>query len=369
VTLGGPVIVEPGEGVVATVSGSGARAFESFGELWAEVRSRVDFELGELWKAELASAEHPELRLTLEAARDLCLRGGKRLRAALVALGYWGSSERGDWQPVLRACVAIELLQAYFLIHDDWMDRDDVRRGGPAVHAALGRAFHSEHQGACGAVLAGDYCAALSLACLSQVPLAADRVARAMAAYAELQGHAVLGQKLDLLSQNAPPEEIYRLKTGSYTVFGPLWLGAVLAGSSTDAAPRWRAFAEPVGIAFQLQDDLIGAFATTAESGKPWGSDLRAGKRTALVAAALDRGSAADVQALRQVLGNDQASDANLVQAARALVSSGARAAVEARIEELLGQAERSLQDLPVRRPDVFTLLRQATQALTHRKA
>src|SRR5690349_9125987 len=97
-----------------------------FPVLLAAVRASVDRALTQIW--EQARSEHgrfgPGVSEPLEAARDLCLRGGKRLRAGLVAVGYCLGRGDRNWEAALPACSAVELLQAYFLIHDDWMDQD-----------------------------------------------------------------------------------------------------------------------------------------------------------------------------------------------------------------------------------------------------
>src|SRR4051794_22542902 len=119
---------------------------EPFAVLLTVVRDAVDRELEVLWSGVLEehAGRGAPVEKPLEAARALCLRGGKRLRAALVAVGQrlGGGTALED---VLDACCAVELLQAYFLIHDDWMDGDRLRRGGPAVHAALEEHFRSPH--------------------------------------------------------------------------------------------------------------------------------------------------------------------------------------------------------------------------------
>ncbi|MET0412836.1 MAG: polyprenyl synthetase family protein, partial [Polyangiaceae bacterium] len=142
----------------------------TFGELMAALRPAVDAELAAVWASQLRHYRRhgrPVLQ-TLEAARDLCLRGGKRLRAGLVATGYSAKRGSGDWRATVAVSVAVELLHAYFLIHDDWMDQDDLRRGGPTVHIKLGREFHSTHLGDCAAVLAGDYTLALATEVLAR---------------------------------------------------------------------------------------------------------------------------------------------------------------------------------------------------------
>jgi geranylgeranyl diphosphate synthase type I len=168
----------------------------------------------------------------LSAVRSLCARGGKRLRPALAVAGFRAAHDTLDLDVALDAGVALELLQAYFLIHDDWMDQDDVRRGGPTVHKQLAERFRSEKKGEHSAVLAGDYAVALALAALARLDMPTRRAQAITGCFAEMQLDAVLGQQLDLMGNVKDIESTYALKTGSYTVRGPLKLGALLAGGS-----------------------------------------------------------------------------------------------------------------------------------------
>src|SRR5688572_25210146 len=172
---------------------------ESFAELLVSVRGAVDRRLIEIWDAELAThaSRGAPVARPLEAARALSSRGGKRLRAALVAVGHRMGGGR-DAQAVLEVACAVELLQAYFLIHDDWMDGDRIRRGGPAVHAALEPEFGSEHRAAAGAVLAGDFAVGLAARVLAGAPLPAGCWPRVLHRFAQMQLDAVVGQQLDV---------------------------------------------------------------------------------------------------------------------------------------------------------------------------
>jgi geranylgeranyl diphosphate synthase type I len=363
----------PGRGVAhhaAAAREPSLAGTESFTELLGAVLQAVDRELVAIWDTELAA--HTRLGLPvqkpLEAARALCLRGGKRLRAALVAVGYkLGGGGAGR---VLDVCCAVELLQAYFLIHDDWMDGDRTRRGGPAVHAALDGQFGSEHLAAAGAVLAGDFTLALATRVLARAPVPEGRWPRLMARFSQMQIDAVLGQQLDVLGDGSNLEEVYRLKTASYTVLGPLLLGLELSGDqgqpTEPLALALEAFATPLGVAFQLRDDLIGAYAPPSVSGKPLGGDLRAGKHTMLVSAALaHRGTEAE-HLLGSVLGNAQASEELVSRTLDALDACGARAEVEARIAALEAEVRQAL-DAGGWQPDARRMLDGLAAALIHR--
>ena len=337
--------------------------------LLGSVQAEVDQRLRRFLDGRLKVARRhgPEVVEMVSAVRDLCLRGGKRLRPALLVAGYRSASPRADLGPALDAGVALELLQAYLLIHDDWMDGDLVRRGGPAVHARLARHFRSEHKGHASGILAGDYASAIALEALSQVRMKPLAALAAFACFAEMQLDAIAGQQLDLIGGDYDVELAYQLKTGSYTVRGPLKLGAILASADAGTLRALDRFALPVGVAFQMRDDLLSAFGETKRTGKPLGNDLRAGKRTALLAAGMKLARGKALQTLKHAVGNASASDLQVRAALSVLESSGARAMIEARVTELsekaLGELDRGVSSQGVR------LLSGAAAALTARRS
>lgn len=321
-----------------------------FSALAAAIRGDVDARLERLLNAKVTEARPigPEFEVLVSAVRDLCMRGGKRLRPALLVAGYRAASATAPLEPALDAGVALELLQAYFLIHDDWMDGDRVRRGGPAVHAMLGRHFRSAELGDRAAILAGDYAAALAAEAVAQIPMAPARLQRVSAAFATMQLDVVAGQQLDLVGKAARVETVYTLKTTAYTVRGPLRMGALLAGASPRLLSAIDRFSEPLGIAFQLRDDLLGAFGDPARTGKPLGTDLKTGKRTLLLELALKQARGPARQLLKGVLGNPAATRSQLARALEAVEQTGAPLRVEARIEELKSAALRALDTAPL---------------------
>ncbi|MBI2392683.1 MAG: polyprenyl synthetase family protein, partial [Deltaproteobacteria bacterium] len=289
-----------------------------------------------------------EPRAIAAALGELVRRGGKRLRPALLAAAARACG-RGLDAAVVDAGCALELLQAYFLVHDDWMDGDVTRRGGPAVHVVLAARHHDEHLGAALAVLAGDLGCALAHRVL--IGIDASTRAEAMVSFARVHEEVVLGQALDLTlgaHDLAAVERMHALKTASYTSRGPVELGAILAGASREAREALDRFAAPVGVAFQLRDDLLGVFGTEAETGKPVGADLRARKRTALVAEAIAR--AADPQRVRleRMLEGGTPTDEDVTFAADVIEGSGARAAIEARTSALLAEGRAALSTAPI---------------------
>lgn len=313
-----------------------------------------------------AKTQGPEVHEMAKAVTSLCLRGGKRLRPGLCAAGLLATDSRASLVPAIEAGISLELLQAYFLIHDDWMDQDDERRGGPTAHVQLTRAFGSRALGERGAILAGDHAVGLAQAHLCTLPVTASRLKKAFACFSEMQLAAVAGQQLDVIGKTSDPELVYELKTASYTVHGPLVLGALLGGASGKVIRALGAYSLPVGIAFQLRDDLIGVFGNPKKTGKPQGGDLKEGKNTPLSREGLARLTGQQRQAFKKVLGNRSASAKDVAQAVALLERCGARASIEARIQELTQEARGALKKAPLT-PKGRSLLSGAISALTDR--
>jgi geranylgeranyl diphosphate synthase type I len=336
--------------------------------LLASVKRDIDEKLEAFFADELVRVKPhgAEVAAMVRASAALGSRGGKRLRPTLLVAGFRVASPAGDLEPALEAGLALELLHTYLLVHDDWMDGDRLRRGGPTVHAALSEHFDDERLGEVTAILAGDFAAALATEVMARVRAPAARQTAVLAAFADMQKHAILGQVLDVASPDYDPEGIYALKTGSYTVRGPLRLGALLAGAKPSTLKALDAYAAPVGIAFQLADDLLSAFGDPSVTGKALGNDLRAGKRTPLVLAALERARGRDRSLLRAAFGNARASQAQVKKALEVLEQSGARKRTEARIEELLTAGLGALRTGVSRQ--ARELLEGAALALTSRR-
>ena len=207
---------------------------------------------------------------------------------------------------MLRAVAALELIQACALVHDDLMDASATRRGRPTVHVAFARR-HADAAwrgrparfGAAAAILLGDLALVWADDMLRGAGLTADAAARAATPWEAMRTEVLGGQYLDVFVQSTGDSsaraalQIDRYKTAAYTVERPLHLGAAIAGADPDLVACYRRFGADIGVAFQLRDDLLGVFGDPAVTGKPAGDDLREGKRTLLLALAVERAAAA----------------------------------------------------------------------------
>jgi len=299
------------------------------------------------------------------------LDGGKRMRPAFC---YWGWRAAGGAaaaeadggaapehamleQAALVASASLELLQASALIHDDYMDGSDTRRGKPAVHkrfealhAAGGWEGPAARFGAAAAILLGDITLTWCDEMFTRSGFDAVRIHAARPVFDLMRSEVMAGQYLDVLAQSrglsvATPGEILeraetviRFKSAKYTIERPLQLGAALAtGDGDENGPvnaALSAYGLPLGEAFQLRDDVLGVFGDPAATGKPAGDDLREGKQTVLVALAAARADGARLKLLREGLGDAGLDPAGVAELQAVIVDTGALDAVERRIEE-----------------------------------
>ena len=307
-----------------------------------EARIRRFFEEKRAEATELAGAS-VEL---VDAVFELTLRGGKRLRPIVLEAAHRALRPSGDPEDTVDVGAAIELLQTFLLVHDDFMDGDEERRGGPSVWASLRDSHGDAHLGASLAILAGDLAAVYAHELLCRAPFPRETRDRALSAFLRMEREVFFGQQLDLIGSDHV-ERMYDLKTASYTTRGPLRLGALLAGAGPETLEALDRFARPLGIAFQLRDELLGTFGDPAVTGKPAGNDLRAGKRTVAIEELRAHGSTEQIAAIDRVFGKREASDEDLAAATEALVAAGARARVEARLHARISDARAELGRMP----------------------
>jgi geranylgeranyl diphosphate synthase type I len=185
----------------------------------AEIKQRVDGYLVRYFEGKRTRARAlsgPSLEL-VEALSDFTMRGGKRTRPAVLVAGHMAVSATTDVEALLEPCAGLELLQSYLLVHDDWMDQDDERRGGPALHRVFADRTGDRHLGASLSVLAGDLGNGFAIELVAGARMPESQRTAAMRVFWEMQQDVVWGQALDLI---AFPDValIQRLKTGSYSV-------------------------------------------------------------------------------------------------------------------------------------------------------
>ncbi|MFD6436177.1 polyprenyl synthetase family protein [Streptomyces venezuelae] len=307
------------------------------------------------------------------------LRGGKRIRSQFLWWGLRacaGGAGPGRADAALRLAAGLELIQTCALVHDDVMDGSPLRRGRDAVHVDLqnqygpyekqrfgtaatqGQDFgtaatQGQDFGTAAAILAGDLALSWADDVVAATALDAVRAPRVRGLWRAMRAEMVAGQYLDLRAQATGARSMTGavrtavLKTALYSVERPLALGAALAGADDATTGALCSAGRCAGIAFQLRDDLFGAFGDPGETGKPSGDDIRDGKGTYLLAVATARAEAAadhDVLALLdRCVGRADLADDDVHRVREAFVTTGARGIVEDKIGRLVRQAHRHL--------------------------
>ena len=309
--------------------------------------------------------------------------GGKRLRAAFCAAGF--RSGGVDDAPALPvAAAALELFHAAALAHDDIIDRSDTRRGAPSTHrwfeahhVARGWTGDAAHFGTAAAILLGDLLLTWSddlfVEACAAVPPSAGAAARRE--IARMRAEVTLGQYLDVVEEHAWPTVpvgdraeravgIAVSKSARYSIEAPLVIGARLAGADDERVASIRSFGLPLGLAFQLRDDVLGVFGDAEVMGKPAGDDLREGKRTLLVARVEARSTEAERAWFDARLGRPDLDERDVAELQHRIRACGALDDVESTIAHHLDEALVALD-----RAGLDPESRDLLQNLAHRTA
>jgi geranylgeranyl diphosphate synthase, type I len=308
------------------------------------------------------AARHATLVAVTDELRAF-VAGGKRVRPALLLLGFEaaGQRDRGD---VHGPALSLELLHTCALAHDDVIDRAPTRRGRPTVHHSFAQRHRDARwagdpvaYGDAVAILLGDlaFVQADELFLEAQVP--AGALLAGLARFTLLREEVMAGQYLDLHAATSRTTDrdlaltIATLKSGRYSVARPLEIGALLAGADDELVDGLRRFGDPLGRAFQVRDDLLGIFGEEAATGKSAASDLAEGKRTLLIAEAMARLEGPERLRLEAGLGDPDLDAARAAELRNLLERCGARAATEDYVREAVAEADAVLADLDLPEP------------------
>jgi geranylgeranyl diphosphate synthase type I len=334
-----------------------------------------------------AAAIDPVFAEATDALVAFVLNGGKRIRPTFAWWGWrgaGGSVGSPEAVAVLRAISALELVQACALIHDDLMDASATRRGRPTVHVEFARrhagaAWRGKPArfGAAAAILLGDLALAWADDMLGSAGLSPAALGRVAAPWRAMRTEMLGGQYLDVYTQSTGDTsaraalQIDRYKTAAYTVERPLHVGAAIADAPPELVSAYRRFGADLGIAFQLRDDLLGVFGDPEVTGKPAGDDLREGKRTLLLAVAVERaqerGRTDALTAIDAAVGDPGLDEAAVDRVRDLLTDLGAVQSVEQRIAALTGSALDALSAADIAEPAASQLAELAVAATRRR--
>lgn len=283
---------------------------------------------------------------------NLYTSGGKRLRPYITMLGYQAYTDGKDVAAIAPAAAAQELLHLAMLIHDDIIDRDLIRYGTPNVAGQYEVAYaemitqpsERSHFSESAAILAGDLLLSDAYGLMTQCDvdpmliISAQRILN-NAVYTVVGGELLDTESAFTSHEFLRPLDIARLKTASYSFVSPLVTGATFAGAPDEEITLLRQYSEYVGIAYQLQDDLLGVFGNSIETGKSVKSDLSEAKYTYMVQVFYDKASSEQAVRFNEVFGARDVTDEALEAAKQLLIESGAKEIIAAYIDELCSKA------------------------------
>lgn len=296
----------------------------------------IDKELDIFFHEWSKDVEHISSRLLplTNALADAC-RGGKRIRGALVMLGYEialvnnGKRSFGfaqDDKKILSVAVAYEIFQAAILAHDDIIDKSTFRRGKPSLYSSLG----GGHAGESLAICLGDIGFFLAFKLIGESRFPDKDKNKALVIFSKTMLETGIGELLDVELGRGDGGvmsdiiNVYRFKTAYYTITAPLLLGAVLSGISDSSLPTIRIFGQNLGIAFQIQDDINDIFSDKEELGKELGGDIKEGKKTLLYMYAREHANTQQKELLEKYYGNRAIGEGELEVVRDVLVKTGA---------------------------------------------
>ncbi|MBQ3122273.1 MAG: polyprenyl synthetase family protein [Bacteroidaceae bacterium] len=301
---------------------------------WEELRNKVNNFISELKYAREPLALYDPIIYTLE-------QGGKRVRPVALLMAY--NLYKEDVEQVLYPAVAMETYHNYTLLHDDVMDKADVRRGMPTVWKKWG-----ENE----AILSGDTMFVLAYEFLSHVD--SDKLPAALALFNEMAKEIGEGQQYDMEFEtrgNVTEEEyinMIRLKT-SVLIANCMKLGAMLAGASKEDAENLYRYGVTVGLAFQLQDDLLDVYGDPKVFGKKIGGDICCNKKTFLLINALEQASPEQRREMEQWMAQEEFdADAKIKYFTSLYNTLGIRRQCEEKIATLFAECDSYLDAVSV---------------------
>lgn len=318
-----------------------------------QFKTKLDKELEIFFNKRIKEAKSidPSAKQIMTSLKNFTLGSGKRIRAALIYYGFKCFKNNNE-KELLKASMCIELIQSYLLIHDDIIDKDELRRGKPTLHKQYEK-NNNPHYGISMAILAGDILSSLATQLLAYTKF--KNKLKAIAELNKIIPKVIYGQILDIKSELKLPTEksidkIHHLKTATYTVEGPLHIGAILAGANEKYLKQLSRYAIPLGKAFQIQDDILGLFADEKKLGKPIGSDLREGKNTLLIIKALEKANLKQKLTIKKALGNSNLTKSQIDKIRKIIVSTGSLQYSKSLAEKLIKKAKSELNKIKLKK-------------------
>jgi geranylgeranyl diphosphate synthase type I len=314
-----------------------------------QINHALDLFAANLCEETSAVSQHlvPLIQVLNEASE-----GGKRIRAILVILGYEIYTNSFD-KAILEPAIAFEIFQTAILIHDDIIDLSPTRRGKPTVYKQLESHKNHAHYGVSQAICLGDIGMFLAMRLVGTSNFSAERCLNAVNSFTKTLLYTGIGEMLDvelpyleIVKEESDVLAIYLHKTAHYTITGALQLGAILGGASEDYLKQLAIYGNNLGIAFQIQDDILGIFGKETETGKSAVSDIEEGKITLLYLYALKKSLVQQREMLKMYYGKSNITEAEADKVRTIFTETGALAYCEEQKAIYVAQALLALDNI-----------------------
>ena len=342
--------------------------------MFYQIKKKIDSQLSQFLQNTNKSYSLKTISpLLFKSIKDFILRDGKRIRPALFIIGYEGFSKKRA-PGLYQSALSVELLHAFFLIHDDIIDKSDTRRGKPSLHKVY-EEFLSKHRnikfnGQDLAIVAADIIYALAIKAFLSIKEDSQRKEKALQRFIKAAVHTGCGEFIELLSGIKKIEEIskkdiykiYDYKTAHYTFASPLSMGAILAGASSCQINKLSEFSLYLGRAFQIRDDILSMFLDEKKTGKSALSDLQESKKTLLVWHAYNHTNKKNKSLIKSILNKRKVTKTDLLKVRKIARESGALDYTQGEIHNLTRKAKTIISTVKIRAKYKNLLSRYAEQ-------
>ncbi len=307
--------------------------------------------------------------------KEYTLRGGKRIRPIFLIYGY--RAIKGDVdKSIIKLSIFLELIQSSLLIHDDIMDQDKIRRGGLTIHEKYSDFFshRDERFGDSMAIIMGDMAMNFAYEIISESDIEDNLKAKIISMVSRYVTQVDYGQSMDIQLARTDNfnekdvKSVHFYKTMIYTTMMPLMVGAVLAGAKNNELKYIKKYAEDVGLAFQVQDDIMGLYGDQKTVGKPIGSDIKENKKTLLIFRAIEKASVSDKKYLLNCLGNSEISNKDIEKVREIVKNTGAYKYSLDLAKKLVGLAIESINEANLDRITKSELINISKYIITRNK-
>jgi len=317
----------------------------------AEIKNKIDRELAKFIQEIDADYSLSKISpLLFNSIKDFLLRDGKRIRPILFCVGYLGFTKKPALN-LYKGALSWELLHDFLLVHDDIIDKSNIRRGEPSMHQMLNKYLKGyknlKFNGQDLAIVIGDIMYAFAINALLSIKQKGSRKEKALKRFIEATIYTGSGEFIELLYglenlEKIKKEQIYRIydyKTAQYSFASPLATGAIFAGANKGQIDKLLKYGICLGRAFQIKDDILGLFSEEREIGKSMLSDLQEAKKTILIWYAYNNSTEENKSTIRMIFTKEKVNKTDLIKIRKLVSISGALDYAKREITLLLTKA------------------------------